>query len=90
MREYWQELKNFFRKGDLVLLMICLATSCFGFVVISSVTNATKFGTDTRYLPVQIISTIIGVLAYILVSSLDTSILTEHRTLLTVFTLSAL
>ena len=27
MREYWQEVKSFFRKGDMVLLLLCLATA---------------------------------------------------------------
>ena len=36
MRRYLFEVKNFFRKGDLVLLFLCLLTSAFGCIVIFS------------------------------------------------------
>ena len=39
MRQYLQELKNFFRKGDLVLLLLCLITTTYGVIMISTATN---------------------------------------------------
>ena len=50
MREFIQEIKSFFRKGDIVLLMMCLATSAFGCLVVASATNAAKFGGSSRYM----------------------------------------
>ena len=39
MRKFFQELLDFFRKGDMVLLALCLFTTIFGVVILSSVTN---------------------------------------------------
>ena len=60
MRDFGRELKSFFRKGDMVLLILCLATSAFGCLIISSVTNAPKFGSSTRYIMIQIAATLLG------------------------------
>ena len=82
MRRYFFELKNFFRKGDLVLLLLCLLTSAFGCIIISSATNAVGF---TRYLTVQIVAILLGVGFYIMMSALDVDFVSEHRTVLVVF-----
>jgi rod shape determining protein RodA len=79
MRDFLQELKKFFRKGDLILLVWCLAASAFSCVVLSSVTNAEKFGGSTRFITVQAIATCIGIGAYILFSSIDLEFFSEHR-----------
>ena len=60
MRDFIRELKSFLRKGDMVLLMLCIATSAFGCLIIASVTNAPKFGSSTRYIMIQIGATLIG------------------------------
>ena len=88
MRDIFQEFKKFFRKGDMLLLMLCLATSAFGCLIISSVTNAAKFGSSTRYIVLQIVATGIGVFFYAVMSSIDTDVFSEHRRALVV--LSAL
>ena len=90
MREYWQEIKNFFRKGDMVLLMLCLATSALGCLVVASATNAAKFGGSSRYMLVQFGATMIGIIAYILISSIDADIYSEHRGVLTVMAIGLL
>ena len=82
MRRYFFELKNFFRKGDLVLLFLCLLTSAFGCIIISSATNAVGF---TRYLTVQIVAILLGVGFYIMMSAVDVDFVSEHRTVLVVF-----
>lgn len=84
MRDFIQELKSFFRKGDMILLLLCLATSAFGCLVMASATNAAKFGGSSRYMLVQVGATMIGVMMYALMSSIDTSVFSEHRTILTV------
>ena len=82
MRRYFYELKNFFRKGDLVLLLLCLLTSTFGCIIISSATNAVGF---SRYLTVQIVAIVLGAILYIMMSSVDVDFLSEHRRVLVVF-----
>ena len=82
MRDFIQELKSFHRKGDMLLLLLCLATSAFGCVIIASVTNAAKFGGSTRYIVIQIGATIIGVILFALMSSIDTDVFSEHRRIL--------
>ena len=79
MRHYLLELKNFFRKGDLILLLICLITSAFGCIIISSATNPVGF---SRYLTVQIVAILLGVGFYMMTSSLDVEFLSEHRSVL--------
>ena len=90
MREFLQEVKSFFRKGDIVLLLLCLATSAFGCVMVASATNAAKFGSSTRYIVLQLATTAIGVVMFIFMSSIDTDVFSEHRTLLTFFSLALL
>jgi len=82
MRRYLFEVKNFFRKGDLILLFLCLLTSAFGCIIISSATNPIGF---SRYLTVQIVAICLGVLFYILMSAVDVDSLSEHRSILVGF-----
>ena len=83
MRDFFRELRNFFRKGDMVLLLLCVATSAFGCLIISSVTNAPKFGSSTRYIIIQIAATVLGIFSYAVMSSIDADTFSEHRFLLT-------
>ena len=83
MRDFFRELKSFFRKGDMVLLILCLATSAFGCLIIASVTNAPKFGSSTRYIIIQIAATLLGVFLFAIMSSIDADTFSEHRLLLT-------
>ncbi|MGN0998798.1 MAG: FtsW/RodA/SpoVE family cell cycle protein [Faecousia sp.] len=85
MREYFSELRSFFRKGDMVLLMLCLVTSAYSTVIIASATNAEKFGGSTRYILLQIGASLIGAVLYAMVSSLDLETLSEHRVWLVAF-----
>ena len=82
MRQFFSELKNFPRRGDLILLLLCVATSAFGCLVIASATNYT--GT-MRHLFVQLAAICLGVGVYALVSSIDISGLSESRRWLVFF-----
>ena len=82
MRKLWNAVAEFFRRGDLLLLFLCVTTSIFGMVVIAS---ATHYAGTSRYLIVQGAALVMGILLYIAVSLLDVEILAEHRQLLTVF-----
>ena len=82
MRQVLYELKNFFRKGDMVLLVMCLSISAFGCLIIASTNNYRGF---TRYLVIQIAAIALGVLAFAIMSSIDLEFFSEHRLALTIF-----
>ena len=85
MRRFLEELKDFGKKGDMVLLVLCLITSGFGLVIIASATSAAKFEGNLRYIVVQILAILLGILFYSLISSIDMDFLQEHRNVLVVF-----
>ena len=82
MRQYFQELKNFFRKGDMVLLLLCLITTAFGVLMIASATN--HLG-NLRYIVMQIVAALLGVFLYMIISSIDVDFFSEHRMALLIF-----
>ncbi len=79
MRRYIEELKDFTKKGDMFLLVLCLCVSGFGIVCMASATSADKFGGNFRYIAIQLAATGLGVMMYALVSSLDLELLSEYR-----------
>ena len=81
MRHFFHEVRSFFRKGDLVLLGLCLVLTVFGIMVIASATNVEN---NPRYILVQTAGMILGVLLYIIVSSVDTEAFSEHRSALVI------
>ncbi len=85
MRRFFQELRDFPKKCDWVLLLLCLVTAAFGLVVIASATSADKFGSNTRYIIIQLAAIILGVLAYAVTSSIDIDTMSENRNWLVVF-----
>lgn len=85
MRQFVDELKDFFKKGDMVLLILCLITSGLGTVIIASATSADKFGSNIRYIVVQLLAIFIGVVIYAIFSSVDMEFLQENRNLMVAF-----
>jgi len=79
MRRFVDELKDFSKKGDLILLVLCWIVAAFGLVVISSATQAPKYGGNIRYVVVQLVSIGFGTLMYIVFSSIDLELLSEYR-----------
>ena len=84
MRRLLQKIWTVFRKGDLVLLLLCLVTSAFGCLCIASATNHRGF---THYLLIQGVAIFLGVICYVAVSAIDLDFLSEHRFLLVLFNL---
>ena len=82
MRQIWNRITEFYRRGDLLLLFLCVITTIFGIVVIAS---ATHYSGSTHYLVVQAAALLLGVVLYVAVSLLDIEILAEHRELLMAF-----
>ena len=68
MRQFIEEFKAFFRKGDVILLLLLLATTSFGCLAIASATN---YRGSIRYVAIQALAAGLGVLAFIVVSSID-------------------
>ncbi len=85
MRKFLEELKDFPKKGDMVLLVLCLIVAGFGCICVASATSAEKFGSNFRYIAIQLVSIGLGVFTYALVSSIDVEIISEHRYLLVTF-----
>ena len=85
MKQFISELKSFTQKCDWVLLLLCLITSGLGTVIVSSATSANKFGGNFRYIAVQIFATLIGLILFAIVSSIDVELMSEHRHLLVIF-----
>ena len=79
-RRFWDAL----RKGDLVLLLLCVVATAFGCLMIASSTNGYDEGAG-RYLIVQIGAALAGIAAYVAVSSVDTEFFSEHRRALVIF-----
>ena len=84
MRRFANKLFEAFRKGDMVLLLLCVVTTIFGCLAIASTTNASASG-PVRYLIVQIGAAVAGVFVYVLFSSIDTEFFSEHRIVLVIF-----
>lgn len=82
MRKIRNAILDFFRHGDLLLLTLCIITSIFGMVVISS---ATKYSESYRYLIIQGVALCMGMILYFLMTLLDVEILAEHRQAMAVF-----
>ena len=80
-------IRRFFetlRKGDLVLLLLCIVTNVFGCLMVASTTNGYSEG-SLRYLLVQIIASAAGIAAFVGVSAIDTDFFSEHRRALVIF-----
>ena len=82
MGRYLRQFAATFRKGDMVLLLICLLTTAFGCLIIASATNTSD---SLRYVMTQLVATAIGVLLYAIISTIDAETYSEHRTLLVLF-----
>ena len=70
-------LKEFFRKADIVLLALILAASLFGVVLIYSATRYMGVSSG-RYVPIQLVSIALGLVAYFIMSFVDVELFTER------------
>ena len=82
MRHYYQLLKEAIRKGDWILLLLCTITTAFGCLIVAS---ATAYLETFRYIGMQIVGALLGILLYALVSSVDIEFLMERRRWLVIF-----
>ena len=82
MNRYIKRLGEAIRKGDMILLLLCMLATAFGCFMITSATGHTGSG---RFLVIQISAAFIGILLFFLVSSIDADFLSEHRGALVFF-----
>lgn len=81
MREFFRAILRFLREADVFLLLLCLTSSIYGLMLISSVMG-TQGSRETR---VQIIALVIGVFLFILFSYIDIDIIADKSVFLIVF-----
>jgi len=79
LRRFLEELKDFRKKGDMILLILCLIVAGFGLVCIASATSADKFGTNIRYIALQTVAVAMGVFIFAVISSIDLDVMSEYR-----------
>lgn len=78
LRVFTVRMLENFRRCDLLLLLLCVITTAFGFLMIASATSGYSEG-PVRYLIVQFIAAAAGIFFYVLISSIDTDFFSEHR-----------
>lgn len=69
-------LREFFHKGDCVLLSLCLLASGFGLTLIYS---ATRWEGNNKAVLIQLIGILLGVITYILLTFVDFQLFTEKN-----------
>ena len=82
MNRYIQQLRQAIRKGDWILLLLCIITTAYGCLIIASATN---YLDSYRYIIMQIVGAVIGILLFAVVSSIDVEFMMEQRIWLVLF-----
>ena len=82
MGQLLKPIRDALRKGDIILLLMCLLVTAFGCLMISSATQVYGSG---NYVVVQIAATVLGLLAFAVTSSIDAEFFSENRTAMVLF-----
>lgn len=82
MKKFANRLLEIFKKGDMILLALCVLASVFGIVMIYA---ATYTEGNTRMIVIQTASLCAGILVYLGMTALDIDILAGQRTILFLF-----
>lgn len=82
MKKLTAKISDIFKKGDMVLLSLCIVTTLFGIVMIAATTANEG---SSRYIIIQTATLVFGILAYLALTAFDIDILAGQRTLLTLF-----
>lgn len=77
-------IARFFKKGDILLLALCVAASLFGLVMVKS---TTAYIGGNRYILIQSAAIVLGVIVYIFLTHFDVEILTGRAEFLILFNL---
>ena len=76
MKSLSSPFHDFFKKGDPVLLLLCLLSSGFGVLLIFS---ATRYNNNNRSVIIQIIAILLGVVVYTFFTFVDFQLLVEKN-----------
>ena len=76
MGALFSPVREFFRKGDLLLLILCTASSLFGLALIFS---ATRYDGNNKAVIVQSVGIMLGIIAYIVLTFVDFQLFTEKN-----------
>ena len=76
-KRFLPQIKEFFRRADLLLFILCIICAFYGLIVIWSATQHFETG-PARYIIVQLIGIIIGIAAYVVITVIDLDIFSEH------------
>ena len=87
MHGYFRRFWNNVRQGDWILLLLCMVASAVGCLVIASATN---YMGSTRYIIMQAGASVIGILLYVFISTVNLEVFSEHRVFLVLFNLGML
>lgn len=68
MSTLFSPIREFFRKGDPILLALCLLTSGYGLILVYS---ATRYFNNNRSVIVQAVAILLGVVAYVVLTFVD-------------------
>ena len=76
-KRFLPQIKEFFRRADLLLFILSTVCAFFGLAVIWSATQHFDTG-PARYIIVQLIGIFIGMVAYVVITVIDLDIFSEH------------
>lgn len=76
MKTLFSPVQEFFKKGDLVLLFLCLTASGYGLALIYS---ATRWENNNKAVLIQLFAIFLGILLYILLTFVDTQLFVEKN-----------
>ena len=83
MKKVFPFLKEFVTRADMLLFTLCLASSVFGIVMISSATATSKAG-NTGYVMIQTVALLIGIALFVLLTVLDVDLIADKWPILVV------
>ena len=76
MKTLFSPLQGFCKKGDVVLLLLCLVTSGFGAALIFS---ATRYNGNNRAVLIQCAAILLGIMVYVLFTFVDFQLFLEKN-----------
>ncbi|NLT39297.1 MAG: FtsW/RodA/SpoVE family cell cycle protein [Clostridiales bacterium] len=88
MAQTWTIVKRYLKNGDTLLLLLCVTASIFGIILISSASR--PLGNPNRYIAVQSVSLVLGIIMFIVFSMIDLDLLCDRWKLLLLFNILAI
>lgn len=81
MKRFWSKVLEIFKKGDMILLSLCVLATLFGAAMIHSVKGAES----SHFVTIQLGAMLAGIVIYLALTAFDIDILAGQRTLLFLF-----